>query len=117
MDLYMSSREIGRLADRLLPPGDPVPTFKKVEGIFDAGMFYTGREVRCLEHQVPLRLALRAPQPLLVVVREEDFLRLEERSDIWPMVHLVDQIGDKVLISNRPADEWLADTEPAAVQD
>ena len=117
MDLYMSSREIGRLADRLLPPGDPVPTFKRVEGIFDAGMFYTGREVRFLEHQRPLRLALRAPEPLLVVVREKDFLRLEERSDIWPMVHLVDQIGDKVLISNRPADEWLADMKPATAHD
>lgn len=113
LDPYRSSRDIGRRIDAMLPAGEPVPVFGRVIGHFDAALFYTDRTALRLKHQVPLRTALRAEQPFLGVALVGDVAELSARPDIWPLLHVVLVLGDKLLIAN-PA--GVARYEPAALE-
>jgi len=100
LDGYRSSRDIGRQIDAMLPAGEPVPVFGRVIGNFDAALFYTDRSAVLLKHQVPLRTALRAEQPFLGVARFDDVAELSVRPDIWPLLHVVSHLDNKLLIAN-----------------
>jgi 4-amino-4-deoxy-L-arabinose transferase-like glycosyltransferase len=97
-----SSRNIALAVDPLLAPGSPVPVYQVATGIFDAGLFYTGRTALELQRPLRLRRYLRSPERVLVVTDRQHEEELRERSDIWPLVHVLQREGSRLVLSNRP---------------
>jgi 4-amino-4-deoxy-L-arabinose transferase-like glycosyltransferase len=90
---------IARKIDRLLPPGEPIAVFPVIVGVADTALFYTDRPAVAVRER-GMRRQLREDDVVYFVVKREDLRWLERFRDRW---HVVDEAGNKVIISNRAA--------------
>ncbi len=101
LDPYKSSRDVGRVMVEL-QPGQPVPVYNSLEGMFDSALFYHdlgGYDVDTRE----LFEHLDRAKPVLIVMERSRLSRLEGKEHRF---HVVWENEGRLIISNRPAAHW-----------
>jgi len=89
---YRSSREFARLYDQLIPPGEKLAFYRRIK---ESALFYTNRKAIVLRTPNALSEYLNSPQRVFCVITKKRLEHLES------MPYVVEQQGDKLLISNR----------------
>jgi 4-amino-4-deoxy-L-arabinose transferase-like glycosyltransferase len=98
---YRSSRSLAGKLDRLLAPGEPIPFYRRVVGVGDSALFYTGR--RGLIVAPPdLKDFLASDDPAYCVISQKHFARLGEQGEQLQVIH---REGNRLILSNRSADD------------
>ena len=89
---YRSSREFARLYDQLIPPDEKLAFYRRIK---ESALFYTNRKAIVLKTPNALSKYLDSPQRVFCVITRKRLAHLES------MPYVVEQQGDKILISNR----------------
>jgi 4-amino-4-deoxy-L-arabinose transferase-like glycosyltransferase len=96
---YRSSKAVGARLDALLAPGAPMAIYRRIHGIGDAALFYSGRTGVAIEDPPDLERFLADRRPVYCIVGDrywEDFPdALRERIEV--LYHE----GDKSVVTNR----------------
>jgi 4-amino-4-deoxy-L-arabinose transferase-like glycosyltransferase len=93
---YRSTKGLARELDRMIPPGENLVFF---HGVKDSALFYTDRRATVLRGQRKLRGYLDSDERVFCVI---DRKRLDRMWKLKSKVHVLNQEGRKLLISNRP---------------
>ncbi|MGD8945244.1 MAG: glycosyltransferase family 39 protein [Desulfobacterales bacterium] len=89
---YRSSREFARLYDQLIPPDEKLVFYRRIK---ESALFYTNRKAIVLKTPDAISEYLDSPQRVFCIVTRKRLANLES------MPYVVEQQGDKLLISNR----------------
>jgi 4-amino-4-deoxy-L-arabinose transferase-like glycosyltransferase len=92
---YRSTRQLALKLDPLLPPGAPITFFQRLQ---DSTMFYTGRTGVFLDTTENVLEHLSSERRAYIVVEKR---RLKRIAHIREHFHIVDEVGNKAIISNR----------------
>ena len=93
---YRATKELGLRLDQRLPPGERYIFYKRIR---DSAMFYTDRDAVVLENPSELMELLQSEKREFCILDERRLKGLEEVKDSF---FILDQEGNKYLISNRP---------------
>ena len=93
---YRATKELGLRLDQRLPSGERYVFYNRIR---DSAMFYTNREALVLENPAELQELLRSEKREYCILDER---RLKEIDDLKDLFFVLDQEGNKYLISNRP---------------
>ena len=85
--------------ERRLAPGEQIVCFRKIVGVGDSALFYTGRTGRIVRDAEELREYLAAEERVYCLVKTDDLDRAGRAADAYHVVH---REGGRILISNRP---------------
>jgi len=97
MDPYRSTRTLAKEMDAMLPSGEPLVFFSILR---DSALFYTNRLATVLETKEQLLDYLVLDKRTLCVIGREQYTKLPE---IAAIASVVDEEGNKLLISGNPA--------------
>ncbi|MBW2056592.1 MAG: glycosyltransferase family 39 protein [Deltaproteobacteria bacterium] len=92
---YRSTRGLAQELDRLVPPGEKLVFFEKLK---DSALFYTDRKALVLDTPQQLMDYLASPKRVFCIIEKES---LDELEKLGQMPYVIDQEGDKLIISNR----------------
>jgi hypothetical protein len=93
---YRATKELGLRLDQRLPPGERYVFYNRIR---DSAMFYTDREAVVLENPSELSELLQSQKREYCILDER---RLKEVDALKDLFFILDQDGNKYLISNRP---------------
>jgi len=93
---YRATKELGLRLDQRLPPGKPYVFYNRIR---DSAMFYTDREAVVLENPSELLELFESEKREYCILDER---RLKDLEDLKDLFFVIDQDGNKYLISNRP---------------
>jgi len=93
---YRATKELGLRLDQRLPPGDKYVFYQRIR---DSAMFYTDREAIVLEKPSDMQKLLQSKNREYCILDER---RLQELDGLKDLFFILDQDGNKYLISNRP---------------
>jgi len=93
---YRAAKELGLRLDQRLPPGEPLVFYDRIR---DSAMFYTDRQALLLKNPSELVEFLQSEEREYCIL---DDRRLRELEDLRDLFFVLDQDGNKYLISNRP---------------
>jgi len=93
---YRATKELGLRLDQRLPPGDKYVFYQRIR---DSAMFYTDREAVLLEKPADIQELLQSEKREYCILDER---RLKELDGLQDLFFILDQDGNKYLISNRP---------------
>jgi 4-amino-4-deoxy-L-arabinose transferase-like glycosyltransferase len=93
---YRSTWSLAKEMDSLLPPGEKLVFFKMLR---DSALFYTNRRAIVLQSEEDLQHYLDSSKKVLCVIDREQYRQLES---MLKSSYVVDEEGNKLLISNRP---------------
>jgi len=93
---YRATKELGLRLDQRLPPGEPYVFYNRIR---DSAMFYTDRQALVLENPTELRELMESDRRKYCILDER---RLKEVDGLKDLFFILDQDGNKYLISNRP---------------
>jgi len=93
---YRATKELGLRLDQRLPPGDKYVFYQRIR---DSAMFYTDREAIVLERPSDMQELLQSKNREYCILDER---RLKELDGLKDLFFILDQDGNKYLISNRP---------------
>lgn len=93
---YRSTKELGLRLDQRLPPGEPFVFYNRIR---DSAMFYTDREAVLLKEPAELVQLMQSEDREYCILDDRRLKRLEDLRDLF---FVLDQDGNKILISNRP---------------
>jgi len=94
MNLHQSSREMTLELEKLLPAGEPMPHYSSIR---DSALFYTDRPLQLIRNHKELSDLLSQERQVYCVISASRYREMKLQAPI------VDEIGDDLLISNRPA--------------
>ncbi|NHZ72861.1 MAG: phospholipid carrier-dependent glycosyltransferase [Nitrospirae bacterium] len=93
---YRATKELGLRLDQRLPPGERYVFYNRIR---DSAMFYADREALVLENPTELQELLESDKREFCILDER---RLKEVDGLKELFFVLDQDGNKYLISNRP---------------
>jgi 4-amino-4-deoxy-L-arabinose transferase-like glycosyltransferase len=93
---YRATKELGLRLDQRLPPGERYVFYNRIR---DSAMFYTDREAVVLENPSELSELLQSQKREYCILDER---RLQEVDALKDLFFILDQDGNKYLISNWP---------------
>ncbi len=96
MNPYRSTWSLAKEMDSLLPPGENLVFFKMLR---DSALFYTDRRATVLQSEDELQNYLDSNKKVLCVIDREQYRQFEH---MLKSSYVVDEEGNKLLISNRP---------------
>jgi len=92
---HRSTRRLALKLDPLLAPGEPITFFQRLQ---DSAMFYTGRTGVFLDTTENVLKHLSSKRRAYIVVEKR---RLKRLAHIRERFYIVDEVGNKAVISNR----------------
>lgn len=93
---FRATKELGLRLDQRLPPGEKYVFYQRIR---DSAMFYTDREAIVLERPADIQELMQSEKREYCILDER---RLNELEGLKGLFFVLDQDGNKYLISNRP---------------
>jgi hypothetical protein len=103
MNLHQSSREMALEMDALLPEGEPMPHYSSIR---DSALFYTDRRLQLIRNYKELRDLLSSDRRVYCLISASRYREMGVEAPI------VLEIGDDLLISNRPPEDETTSPVP-----
>ena len=94
---YKGAKEISMQVDYILNDDQKIPIYGKV---LDSALFYTRRDARLIDGKENLQAYLDSPNRRFVLIRSRARTEAETFKGDY---HVILRIGNKAIISNRPA--------------
>jgi 4-amino-4-deoxy-L-arabinose transferase-like glycosyltransferase len=93
---FRATKDLGLRLDQRLPPGEKYVFYQRIR---DSAMFYTDREAIVLERPTDIQELMQSEKREYCILDER---RLKELEGLKDLFFVLDQDGNKYLISNRP---------------
>lgn len=100
VDEFRSSKTLAAEIDARLPPGAPIPFFKRVIGIGDSTLFYTDRRAVIVERW-EIADYMRADERVYLVAEDRHIDDVIHEDGVTPNWVTVGRFGTRQLLSNR----------------
>lgn len=99
LEPYRSSKSVGAHLDALLAPGAPMAVYRRVHGIADAALFYSGRTGVALETPMELERFLAEDRRVYCIVGDRYWDEFPDA--LRERIQVVYREGDKSIVTNR----------------
>jgi len=94
----VSGKELALKLDKLMKPGESIKFYLKARASF---LFYTDRKAELLQNPQQLKDYMNSGQRVYCVFKHDDW---EDVEDLHGGMQIVDQVGDKLIITNKRSD-------------
>ena len=94
----VSSKELALKLDKLMKPGESIKFYLKARASF---LFYTDRKAELLQNPQQLKDYMNSGQRVYCVFKHDDW---EDVENLHGAMQIVDQVGDKLIITNKRSD-------------
>ncbi len=101
LNTHRSTKDLAQRLDMALPEGEPIVFYKDLR---ESALFYTDRLGRVLRDKEEFVEHMKQDEPAHCVIKREHLQKLDQT--LIENAYVVDGDGGKVVLSNRPPEEW-----------